>query len=364
MPEKVLRENESIDMVLTGECEDSLVMLCRAIAGKAEIEDVPGLYFRGKDGVVEKSDQDGSRLKTFNGVRPRARQLLAREYESRKYYMVLVKQRPVETLLTSRGCPFQCRFCSNIPGRFRPRSPDSVMNEIVLRYDAGIRNFDIADANFTFDAGRALDIFDLIIKEKIKISFRFKSRTDGISREIVDKSRQAGAYLISLGMESGSQVMLDRMHKKTKLATNIQACEAVRKAGLKLNTGWIVGFPGETEETIEETTRLIVKLKPTTANVGRLVPYPGTLVYEQSKANKTLVGDWTVAGDAGPAVPWVRLPWIDSLGTLEAVTQSVINKVYYRPHYMLSFGKAILVNFNLTLAKYAAQEARKSIKKN
>jgi radical SAM superfamily enzyme YgiQ (UPF0313 family) len=273
--------------------------------------------------------------------------------------MILEKQRPVETLLTSRGCPFQCAFCSNIPGRFRARSPENVMAEIVERYTAGITNFDIADANFTHDPGRAMRIFDLIIREKITISFRFKSRTTAISPELVNKARQAGAYLVSMGMESGSAEILRRMNKKTKIEANVKACQAVMKAGLKLNTGWVIGFPGETRETIHETARLILAVKPTTANILRLVPYPETAVYEEARAENTLMGDWTINS---AFTPWIKLPWIDSLADLEKETQRVINKIYLRPRYVLLFAGEVLKNANGMLARYAAQEAIKAVR--
>jgi len=269
-----------------------------------------------------------------------------------------VKQRPVDSIVTSRGCPFRCRFCCNIAQAYRARSPHNVMEEIVSRYEEGIRNFDIADSNFTFDKERALAIFNLIKKERLKISFRIKSRSDSIDEELVKKAKEAGAYLISLGMESGSQKILDRMSKGTTVETGVRACDMVMKAGLKLNTGWIVGFPGETPETLEQTVTLITKIKPTTANLNILVPYPGTDVYKEAKENGTLVGEWSVENSF---IPWVKLPWIKSYSHLETVARKARSRVYYRPHYMMSFTKEILCNFNGALACYAFQEARKTL---
>lgn len=357
MPENVLKEFADVDLVLTGECEESLVTLIRALEHEIDISLVPGLFYRQDGNII--SNPAAEPIRDLDGMPFPARDPLSPAYEKNKYYMILEKQRPVETLMTSRCCPFQCAFCSNIPGKFRARSPENVVSEIVARYDSGITNFDIADANFTHDPGRALRIFDLIIQEKLKISFRFKSRTTVISPELVNKARQAGAYLISMGMESGSQEILSRMNKKTRIEENVKACETVMKAGLKLNTGWIIGFPGETRETIRETTRLILKVKPTTASIQRLVPYPKTAVYEEAKAENSLIGDWSVNRSF---TPWVKLPWIDSLSDLGNETQRVINKVYFRPHYFFLFAGEILKNANGLLAKYAIQESVKAVK--
>ena len=356
MPEAVLREFAAVDLVLTGECEDSLARLCDALTRQTDIADIPGLCYRQGENIVH--NPQAAPITDLDGMPPPARHLLAEAYGSDKYYMILEKQRPVETLLTSRGCPFRCAFCSNIPGPFRARSPENVVAEIVERYRSGIRNFDIADANFTHDADRAMRIFDLIIREKMAISFRFKTRTTAISRELVGKARKAGAYLISMGMESGSQEILGRMNKKTRIDRNVEACKTVMAAGLKLNTGWIVGFPGETPDTIRQTVRLILAVKPTTANILRLIPYPETPVYEQARAENTLVGDWSVHG---AFIPWIKLPWTETLSDLEKATQRVVNQVYLRPHYFVQFLGEVLKNANGPLAKYAFQEAGKAV---
>ncbi len=356
MPEAVLEEFTHVDLVLTGECEQRLVTLCRTIEQNGNLGRVPGLFYRQEKRVVGTEGDDS--IKALDSLPAPARHLLSDAYQSDRYYMILEKERPVETLLTSRGCPFQCAFCSNIPGAFRARSPENVVAEIVERYTAGITNFDIADANFTHDPDRAMRIFDLIIREKLDISFRFKSRTTVIREELMDKARRAGAYLVSMGMESGSQEILRRMNKKTRLQANVKACETVLKAGLKLNTGWIIGFPGETPETIQETVRLIVNVKPTTANILRLIPYPGTQVYEEARAENRLVGDWSANRTF---TPWIKLPWIESLFDLEKQTQQAINRVYFRPHYVFLFANEILKNANSMLARYAIQEAGKAL---
>ncbi|MEW6076601.1 MAG: radical SAM protein [Thermodesulfobacteriota bacterium] len=355
MPEAVLKEFTAVDLVLTGECEQSLVHLVRALTHGEDIRQVPGLYWR-QEGTVAGSPA-ADPISDLDLLPPPARHLLSAAYRADKYYLILEKERPMETLLTSRSCPFKCAFCSNIPGTFRARSPENVLEEIVERYRSGIAGFDIADANFTHDPVRAMRIFDLIIREKVRISFRFKSRTSVISPELVNKARRAGAYLVSMGMESGSQEILRRMNKKTRIETNIEACRTVMKAGLKLNTGWIIGFPGETRETIRETTRLILAVKPTTASILRLIPYPGTAVYEEARAENRLIGDWSVNRSF---TPWIKLPWTDSLSDLERETQRVINRVYLRPYYFKLFAGEILKNANGMLARYAVQEAIKA----
>ena len=357
LPERVMDEFKEADYALVGESEESIVCLCQGLEKKEDFSQVNGLYYRTNGKVV--CHKPARPIEGLDSLQYPARNLLAELYKSNKYYMILVKERPVETILTSRGCPFHCRFCSNTSRQYRARSAGNVLEEIIALYSQDIRNIDIADANFTFDRDRAIRIFQLIQKEKLRIGMRIKSRTDSIDAELVEEAKKAGVYLISLGMESGSQEILDRMAKGTKIEKNILACETVMRQGLKLNTGWIVGFPGETPQTIEQTTRLITKIKPTTANINLLVPYPGTEVYLEAESEGTLVGSWSIKNNF---IPWVKLPWAESYTDLERIAQKVKNKVYYRPYYLFNFAGEIVRNANFTLARYAFQEAAKSLK--
>jgi len=357
LPEKVLEEFAAVDYLLKGEAEKSIVQLCQAIEGKIDLSSVKGLYFRQEGNII--ANQPAECINVIDSLGFPAKDLLDSVYRENKYYMILVKERPIDSLITSRGCPFNCHFCCNTASDYRARSPENVLEEIRVSYTKGIRNFDIADANFTYQRERAMIIFEMIIKEGLKISFRFKSRTDSIDRELVEKAREAGAYLISLGLESGSQRVLERMNKGTNVEKSVQACNIVMKAGLKLNTGWIIGYPGEDHHTIQETVKLILKIRPTTANIGALIPYPGTEVYEQAKAEKTLIGNWSVKNES---LPWVKLPWIKEYADLKRYVQWARRKVYYRPYYIFNFSKEIIKNCNSLLGRYALQEFGASLR--
>jgi len=358
IPRRVLEEFKSADYVLRGESEKSIVELCRYIEDKIPVREVEGLFYRIEGGIAENAPVRPK--EDIDRLRHPAKELLEDLYRKNEYYMILVKETPIDTLITSRGCPFHCGFCCNKSQKYRARSPENVMEEISAMHEKGIRNFDIADANFTFDKGRAFKIFELIRKEGLKISFRFKSRTDSIDEKLINAAREAGAYLVSLGMESGSQAVLERMKKGTRLKESVEACETVLKAGLKLNTGWIIGYPGETRETVEETVKLIKKIRPTTANINILVPYPGTDVYEYARDRGMLSHEWSANSYK---TPWVRLPWIKTYADIKEILREAKNRIYYSPCYMASFAREIIFNMNIRLARYTFQEALKSVKR-
>ncbi|MFH1876333.1 MAG: radical SAM protein [Candidatus Omnitrophota bacterium] len=347
----LLAECPEIDYLFKAEAEESFSLFCNKLPG-GDISGVPGLLWRQAAFIRENAARTNTT--SLDDFLLPARELLAREYEQKKYYIVITRERPVETIVTSRGCPFTCRFCSNTTTAYRARSAENVVAEIHSRYKQGIRLFDVSDANFTFDRERAMRIFELLKKEGLRIRFRFKSRTGSIDRELVASARQAGTYLISLGMESGSQNILDRMAKGTNVKANIDAGRIVLDAGIKLNTGWIIGFPGETDESIRQTISAVTALKPTTANINILVPYPGTAIYEHARQDKTLIGDWNTTASF---IPWIKLPWTRSFADLAQRREFMRRAVYGKTYYLLNFCKEIVGNMNLTLGRYMAQEA-------
>lgn len=354
--ERTLGYFPEADFTLCGEAEHTLPMLVRALDQPADFATIPGLWWR-DDGTIRMNPCSAERPDVHHLPLP-ARDLVDAAYRAGRYYTVMVRSRPVDTIMTSRGCPFRCNFCYNTNYKYRGREPEAVLDELVRIRDRGIRNVEIVDDHFTADRKRAVRIFDLIIREKLGISFRIKSRVNVVDAEFLAKARQAGAYQVSYGTESGVQRILDAMNKKIKVEHIAEAIELTRQAGMASHTSWVLGYPGETPETIAETVDFIVKLKPTTANVAVLRPYPETAAFHEAKDAGMLVGDWHPDAEG---FPWVKLPWVQSKDDLDRVVKKALRRVYYRPHYVLAFGSEILRNANWMLAKYALQELRRTL---
>lgn len=355
-PDEVLMAFPLVDYILRNEAEDSLRHLCRALDQDAPLASVSGLSWR--EGNRHHHNPEIDKRPDVEALPLPARELVADAYKARRYYTVMVRAKPVDTLITSRGCPFRCGFCYNRNHRYRGRTAESVIEELMSIIGRGIRDIEIVDDNFTADRPRAMRILDYIIQERLNVSFRIKSRVNAIDEELVRKAKQAGVYQISFGMESGVQRMLDAMEKRTKVEDNARACELTRRYGIASHTSWVIGYPGETVESLEQTINFITRIRPATVNVGILRPYPQTRAYQEAKASGMLEGDWSP--DAG-ALPWVRLPWTHTRRDLEVVLKQMLRRIYYRPHYAWEFGREILRNANWTLARYAFQELRKTV---
>ncbi|MEW5736019.1 MAG: radical SAM protein [Thermodesulfobacteriota bacterium] len=356
VPEKTLAQFPLADFVLAGEAERTLPMLCRAAEKDEGFWDVPGLHFR-EDGRTLQGP--AHKLPEVSRITPPARDLVEDGYREKRYHSLLVRRRPVDTLFTSRGCPFSCGFCYNFRHRYRARAPEDVLAELSSIRSRGIRDVEITDDTFTVDEGRALDIFRLIRSERLGLSFRIKSRVDVFSERIARGARAAGVYLVAFGAESADQRILDAMNKKITVSQIADSIALAKKYRLASHTSWVVGYPGETPESIEAMVRFIGKARPTTANIAVLRPYPDTAVYCQARDAGTLTGDWNP--ETGE-IPWVRLPWAPSRKTLEEACSRALHRVYLRPYYVGAFAWMIASNMNTTLFRYAWQESKKALR--
>ncbi|ACL03855.1 Radical SAM domain protein [Desulfatibacillum aliphaticivorans] len=353
VPKECLDQFPKADFILTGEAEDSLPMLCQAIETGDRLEAIPGLYFR-KEGAIVQGPKHV--FPDVHAIPWPAKDLAARAYEKKRYHSLLVRKRPVDTLFTSRGCPFSCGFCYNFRKHYRARKPEDVVQELAAIRDRGIRDVEICDDTFTVNEDRALAIFDLIVKERLDISFRIKSRVDVFTEKLAKAGKKAGVYLVAFGMESGSQKILDAMNKKITLAQSAEACRLTKKYGIAAHSSWVIGYPGETPDTVEDTVRFILKNKPATANLAVLRPYPNTPAYEIAKESGDLMGQWSPhASD----MPWVRLPWAQDKKILDDLCTRSIKRIYFTPYYTAAFARRMITGANWTLFAYAVQEAQK-----
>jgi len=357
VPAQTMEQFTEADYVLSGEAERSLVMLSEALVGGQSVEAIPGIVYRREEQVVRGPEAVFPEI----GEVPRpARDLVARAYEEKRYYSIMVRQKPVDTLFTSRGCPFQCGFCYNFRQKYRFRTPEDVVDELTRIRERGIRDVEIADDTFTGHRRRAMEIFDRIVAEKLDISFRIKSRVDVFNEDLARKAREAGVYLVAFGMESGSQAMLDAMTKRTTVEMNARACALTRKYKMLSHSSWILGFPGETPETVAETLDFIRKHHPSTVNLAVLRPYPNTDAYEIASSSGNLMGDWHPDADE---MPWVRLPWAPERKILDDLCRKAMRQVYFTPYYTAAFAGQIVRNANWRLARYAWQEFRRAVMK-
>lgn len=193
---------------------------------------------------------------------------------------------------TATGCPYECIFCT-VPfyhgKKVVKRSIDSVIREIEYIKTLGVKNVIFFADNFTSDKEWVKRLCNEIIKRKIKIKFLCNSRVDSIDQETVDLMKKAGCWLISFGIESGNQKLLDSAKKGIKIEDTKKAISASNKAGILTLGNFVLGLPGENKYTIQRTIQFANTLKLDFAAFNIATPFPGSALYEKYKNKKI---DW------------------------------------------------------------------------
>lgn len=188
---------------------------------------------------------------------------------------------PAVSMITSRGCPFRCCYCgSNVifGRRNRARGISNVVAEIQQVIDTlGFHGFNFHDDEFTLNRGRTITLSKEFAK--LGIVWRCLTRADLVDANLLKEMEKGGCKEIILGVESGSQAVLDRMCKGTTVKQNLKAMKMIKKAGIQLKAGIMVGSPSETWETVRETEKLLKECPPDFWNVSVFTPFPGCAVW-------------------------------------------------------------------------------------
>ena len=201
-------------------------------------------------------------------------------------YSRIIDDKPSLPFLTSRGCPFKCSFCGlammhNINGRYHMMNPAVAATQLYrIKYEYGIDRLNFQDDIFTMNRPRLFEILNHV--RNLNMRFRCMGRAGYDTEETYEKLAEAGCGQIAWGIESGSQYMLDRMRKQVTVQDNYDVIRWAKKYGIVSRAFFIIGFPGETKETLEETKRFIEQANPDQYFVSSFVPYPGTEVADHS----------------------------------------------------------------------------------
>lgn len=341
LPRETLREAAgAVDIACIGEY-DYTVLDC--VEHPAALDEVKGIaYFNGGDIVVTPPRpliDDLDRLPF-----PAWHQLdLMRYFDGGKLY-------PYIDIIAGRGCPNRCIFClwpQVMHGtRYRLRSPKNVVDEIERDIRLCPRvlkggEFFFEDDTFTVDRARALAICDEIVRRGLKITFSVNARVDTADRELFRTMKRAGCRELLVGFESGSQAMLDVMNKKVTVERSREFMRLAREAGLEVHGCFVLGLPGETEASAEETTGFALSLGLTTVQFSGATPFPGTAFYDICSKEGWIKAkswpEWLSTGEQSGVVGYPQL----SRERINYHVDRGLKRFYFRPAYMLRF---ILVN--------------------
>jgi radical SAM superfamily enzyme YgiQ (UPF0313 family) len=201
-------------------------------------------------------------------------------------YRLNLKNKPFLIIQTSRGCSYSCSFCTApfyYGKKYRKRQVKSIIEEIKYDMTFGVKDFLFYSEIFTLDKGYVKDICKALLKSGIKISWMCNSRVDTIDDEILSLMKEAGCWMISVGIESASQKVLDLSHKNYRTDKAKEIIKKINGKGILTIGHFIFGLPGETEKIIEETIRMSNDISVDIALYYIATPFPGSELYETHK---------------------------------------------------------------------------------
>jgi radical SAM superfamily enzyme YgiQ (UPF0313 family) len=203
------------------------------------------------------------------------------------------------SIMTSRGCPYRCTFCSQsiMPIKWRPRSPENVIEEWRhLIKDLGALEIGVLDDSANIRKQRLHQLADLLIAEKLNhVPWIFVNgiRANLADYDLLTKLKRAGLKRTAFGVETGDEQMIIKIDKHVDHDTIRQAFKNAKAAGIETIGFFIIGLPGDTRASMQKTIDFAIELDPMIANFSMMTPYPGTVVYEQVKRDgRFLVTDW------------------------------------------------------------------------
>lgn len=323
-PEEVLA-NSFVDYVVRDEGESAMNEL---VSGKP-LQEILGLSYK-VDGKFIHNDRRPF-LENLDDLPLLPTHLVPME----KYRPSLgaYKRLPALNLVSARGCPGRCTYCyQNFGPRIRFQSAKRLLEQIkALQKNHGIKEISFCDDTFTAARRNVMDFCQSIIDEKIDITWSCFSRVDCIDRDILKMLKQAGCHQIMYGVESADPQILLNINKRINLERVEEAVKMTKEAGINCRLAFMLGNPGETEETMEKTLRYAIKLDPDVAIFNIATPYPGTEMYNWAKREGYLkTEDWSKY-NLSQAV--MELPTVSS-EKVEEYYKKAFRKFYFRPKYI------------------------------
>jgi len=293
LPEETLRASSEIDIVVCGEGEQTMLELVRVLEGASQngLKEISGITYRESSNV--RSNPSGPLILDLDTLPFPAFHLLP--LGKYRLHPPFGRQSPVMPIITSRGCPYRCVFCSKsvFGKKYRSNSPGYVIDEIQLLTEKfGVKEIKFYDDVFTLDRKRVVSICTQLKEEGFDIPWTCETRVNLIDEKLLKIMKDSGCYMIEYGVESGNQEILSNLKKDITLEQVTEAFELTKEAGIETVAYFMIGSPGETLDTVKDTIEFAKKLDPDFVQFSITTPYPGTEFYEWMAKEGYLTIEW------------------------------------------------------------------------
>jgi radical SAM superfamily enzyme YgiQ (UPF0313 family) len=293
----VFTMSDTFDAAVHGEGECALLDIVRRIVQNPDAPlreafvGVPNAIYRDANGTIVVNPTRPF-LPTLDDLPPVDYDML----DVHRYSIPTMDGRYVLSMMLSRGCPFKCTFCDapiTMGKKLRFWSLDRIIRDIRFNVEKyGCTNFVFKDSTFTANKKWAHEFCDAVIASGLKIKWRCNTRVNLVPQPLLQKMREAGCYVINFGVESGNPTILKNIEKETRIEDVYDAHRRCRELGIRTYATFLMGNPGETDETARETIEVAKGIKPNLAMFFVNTAYPGTPLYDQAVAQGLVEPEW------------------------------------------------------------------------
>lgn len=367
IPEKTMKDCPELDFIVIGEGEITFSNLIKALDNDStqytsqkinnirmrfwnkKYKEIRGIAFRNSYDLNIIITEPANLIENLDDTPFPAWDLL--ELEKYKPSRANYYRLPSYTLMTSRGCPYNCSFCSKPMGKkVRFKSASRVFEEIKQLYDNyNAKEIIFEDDCFTLNKNRNNELFRLMRENKIDIKWSCLTRVDIINDDMLKKMKKNNCWRIGYGVESGNEEILSKMQKGFTKAKITEAFKITKKNKINIRAFFILGNLYDTQETIRQTIDFAKKLNPDLAQFSYFVPYPGTLDYNYAVSKKLIDPDYYLKNplsDYHYLKKLVYIPFNLTESKLKYYQKVALREFYLRPRYILKQMKN-LSNFDI-----------------
>lgn len=320
-----------VDYIVRGEGEVSFKEMLDSIGDEAGLKAIRGIGFKVNGKLT--LTQEPNFIDDLNSI-----PFPDRTFSPyRNYYSLLSKNFPITTMMTSRGCPYNCIYCERMGKRFRAVSAEKVLEEIEHCLSLGIKEIFFHDDTFTIDKKRVFTICELIRKRGLKFVWDARSRVDTVNYDLLSDMKRAGCQRISFGVESGNPRILKNLRKGITLEQVEAAFRQCRKLKIQTLADFMIGSPGESRKDIMETIGFAVRLGADYAQFSVTTPYPGTELYSEALSKGVIKSDVWGEFARNPKEDFMPPLWTENLirDELIELLNAAYKKFYLSPGFIM-----------------------------
>jgi radical SAM superfamily enzyme YgiQ (UPF0313 family) len=335
MGRETLARFPEFDLAVVGEGEWALVELLAALETGGDLAGIPGLLWR--DGAAVRENPTRPIPKDLDDLPMPAWDLLPGFPHAYPPAIYDYPRGPVATIAASRGCPFHCKFCdtSTFGARVRAYSPARVVEMIQLLHERwGVRHVQFVDDLFLASRTRVTEFCERLLASRLRITWTCTARVDTVKPDVLALMKRAGCWEISFGLETGSNELLVKMDKSARVERSEEAVRWTHAAGIRTKGLFMLGYPGETPETIRATRDFAHRIPMDIMNLSKFTPYPGSPIYVDLYGTKIRPDHWRTMN----GMNFTFSPAGISIEELDRAYQRLLLSFYFRPrvvhHYV------------------------------